>query len=233
VIAEHRKPIVPLISGHGLEIGALHHPFPLPAGAAAEYADAMTREQAAALFPEVDASAMVEVGRIVNLDEEGLAGWEPGSLDFVIISHVLEHLANPLAAIEQVFRILKVGGRAIIAIPDMRFTFDRFREATSFEHLWADYANGVRANSDEHYLDYLRGVAPRVFLEPKENLPGHVAWARSRREHAHTWTSATFRECLLLSFERMKIRASILFESMGDDNKAEYVAVLEKQITRA
>ncbi len=51
MIREHRKPALPLIRGAGLEIGALHEPFPVPLGTANTYADTLTVYQAARLFP--------------------------------------------------------------------------------------------------------------------------------------------------------------------------------------
>jgi 2-polyprenyl-3-methyl-5-hydroxy-6-metoxy-1,4-benzoquinol methylase len=48
----------------------------------------------------------------------GDAGFETASLDQVIIWHVLEHIADPVHTIEECHRILKPGGRLIVAVPN-------------------------------------------------------------------------------------------------------------------
>ncbi len=53
---EHRKNAFPFLRGSGLEIGALHEPFPVPAGIKVTYVDNLTVEEAVARFPEIDAS---------------------------------------------------------------------------------------------------------------------------------------------------------------------------------
>jgi SAM-dependent methyltransferase len=46
------------------------------------------------------------------------AGYEEGSFDQVIIWHVLEHVADPKHTIEECRRILRPGGRLIVAVPN-------------------------------------------------------------------------------------------------------------------
>src|SRR5580698_3914698 len=225
---QHRLPAFQQLKGLGLEIGALHEPAQVPPGAAMKYFDAITEGQAAVLFPEIDASLFVHVDFVGDLDRDGLAQFPEGGFDFVIINHVLEHVANPIRTIEEVFRIVRPGGLAVIGIPDKRYTFDKGRANTTPEHLWADYEGKVDRNSDEHYLDFLRNVAPHVFREPPENLPHHLGRSRDRREHAHVWTSATFRELLDSVFSRRQINVRCLYESVGDANQIEYLGLWQK-----
>ncbi len=151
------------------------------------------------------------------------------SFDFVIISHVLEHLANPIRVVGEVFRVLRTGGRAIIAVPDMRFTFDQSRKITPFEHLMDDYRSAVTENSDEHYLDFLGGVAPEILSSPPEDIAHHVARVRARREHCHVWNSESFRDFLSRSIQICGYSARPLYESGGDSNAYEYFSVWERE----
>jgi SAM-dependent methyltransferase len=224
----HRLPAYQRLAGRGLEIGALHEPAQVPAGAAMEYFDAITEAQAAVLFPEIDASRFVHVNFVGDLDRDGLAQFPESAFDFVIINHVLEHVANPIRTIEEVFRIVRTGGLAVIGIPDKRYTFDKERASTTAAHLWSDYDGRVDRNTDEHYLDFLRNVAPHVFLEPPENLSHHLNRSRDRREHAHVWTSATFRELLDSVLSKRGIGARCLYESVGDANQIEYLGLWQK-----
>jgi SAM-dependent methyltransferase len=227
--APHRLPGISLLRGSGLEIGALHQPFPLPPGAAVRYVDAITPEYAREFFPEIDPSLFVALDRIVELDREGLGYLPDRSLDFVIMSHVIEHLANPTKAVQEAFRVLAPGGRLLIAVPDRDFTFDRHRLPTSFEHLWDDYEKGVTENSDHHYIDFLKSAAPHVFLEPEEKIIGHIRYSRLRREHAHVWTSRSFREFMVKILDLLGYKAEPLYESSATENQFEYFGVWERR----
>lgn len=225
----HRSAVSALLRGDGLEIGASHVPFPLNHHCRIQYFDAMDEHAARALFPEVSRDSFVHVHHVGNLDDGDLGRFERHSFDFIILSHVLEHLSNPLLTIEQVFRILRPGGLAVIAIPDMRFTFDAKRELTSWKHLWSDYINKVTVSSDDHYIDFLRSASPFVFQEPPENLPHHIERARQRREHSHVWTSSTFKEHLQQALAAFNVCAKPILESAGDQNGLEYFSVWEKE----
>ncbi len=54
--------------------------------------------------------------------------------DFIIASHVLEHIANPLLALEQWKRILKPNGLIILILPwkeKIHYTIRRFNHSLS------------------------------------------------------------------------------------------------------
>ena len=217
-----------LLRGNGIEIGAFHEPAPLPADAHVTYADVFTRAQAIELFPEVDPSRMVDPTLIVDLDRTGLDSIGSDSLDFVIACHVLEHLANPLLAIAEIFRVLGPGGRAVIAIPDKRFTFDQPRPLTSFIHLWRDYMAHVPVSPDDHYLEFLCATTTWVAGLPPSQQNEHIQRARRRREHSHVWDSESFRETLLITLPLVGRRARLIYESPGDANRFEYFSIWEK-----
>ena len=48
----------------------------------------------------------------------GDAGFEAGSFDQIIIWHVLEHVEDPVHTIEECRRILRPGGRLVVAVPN-------------------------------------------------------------------------------------------------------------------
>jgi len=212
-----------------LEIGALHEPAAVPAGVTVRYLDAVSAEQAAVLFPEIARERFVDVSFIGDLDNDGLGQFGDGAFDFVVANHVLEHVANPVKAIREVFRICRSGGTVIISIPDKDYTFDRGRELTSWGHLWSDYVNDVRRSSDDHYEGFLRSAAPHVFDEPPENLKVHVQIARNRREHAHVWNSETFEQFLQECFARLGIAAELRYKSAASENRIEYFSVWQRR----
>jgi SAM-dependent methyltransferase len=224
----HRDQAYTILSGRGLEIGAFHEPAKLGAQCSVKYFDAIDEREAAALFPEVDPSLFVHVDYKGNLDSEGLAVLPSEAFDFVIINHVLEHVTNPFFAIKEVFRVLKTNGFAVISIPDKRFTFDSKRELTPWEHLWGDYLEHTTVNSDEHYIDFLKSAAPHVFDEPPANLPVHIERVRSRREHAHVWTSESFKAHLSKLLPLLDISAELVKESTAETNHFEYFCIWRK-----
>src|SRR5579872_5073485 len=75
--------------------------------------------------------------------------------DFVLASHVLEHIANPLRALKEFERVLKPGGVMLILVPDKRNTFDHRRPFTPFEHIEADFQSNVQEDDLTHLDEVL------------------------------------------------------------------------------
>lgn len=215
-----------MLAGHGLEIGAMHNPTLLPEGCRVDYFDVATRAEAMALFPEVPPESFkIDPQYLGDLDADGLAQIGDGVFDFVILNHVIEHVANPIKVVGELFRIVRKGGHVVISCPDKRYTFDRKRGLTPFEHLLEEYEAGVKEVTDEHYLDFLAGVHPAVMASPPEVLARHVQNVRQRREHAHVWDSASFRSFLDRSFALLGIEATCVYEVTGEINEFEYFSV--------
>jgi SAM-dependent methyltransferase len=77
------------------------------------------------------------------------------SYDFILSCHNLEHFANPLRAVAEWKRVLKYGGVMLLILPDRRFTFDRRRSVTSFEHLKQDYHDNIGEDDLTHLEEIL------------------------------------------------------------------------------
>jgi SAM-dependent methyltransferase len=77
-----------------------------------------------------------------------------GIYDFVLASHVLEHVANPLGALQEWKRVLTPGGALLVVVPDKRVTFDHKRPFTAFDHLQVDF----QANTPESDLTHLNEI---------------------------------------------------------------------------
>src|SRR5256885_9005516 len=75
------------VVGRGIEIGALHAPFPAGADADVRYVDRLTTEQLRAEYPELAGQDLVEVD-VVD-DGERLPSFADAGLDFVVASHFL------------------------------------------------------------------------------------------------------------------------------------------------
>lgn len=73
------------------------------------------------------------------------------SYDFVLSSHVIEHLANPLKALFEWKRILRNNGVLLLLCPHKENTFDHKRPITPLSHLIEDFGK----DTDEHDLTHL------------------------------------------------------------------------------
>lgn len=224
---DHRTIGYSLLAGSGIEIGALHNPAKVPACCHVTYCDAMSAADARKSFPELAHLPLVNVSHIVNLDADALSTFADATQDFVIINHVIEHVANPIRVIIECFRILRNDGKLVMSAPDMRFTFDRDRALTTPEHLWLEYYQGVTDVTDEHYAEFLRAVHPEV-VNDLVLFQGALLSVRDRREHAHVWASNTFQSLLQEVLRRQSIEAQPLFENLAEANQSEYFSVWQK-----
>lgn len=221
----HRKAGFNYLKGYGLEIGAMHNPSPLPEGCRTEYLDVMSKAQLMELFKEVDPALIVNPDYLGDIDKDGLAQFENEKFDYVILNHVIEHLANPIKAVREIFRIVKRSGFVVISCPDKRFTFDKERNLTTFDHLFEEFANNVNDVTDDHYIDFLSNVHPHIMNLPADQIRIHLEMVRKRREHVHVWDSLSFKDFLNRCLSLFKIDATCVYESDGDSNKFEYFSV--------
>lgn len=139
----------PFVSRHlhgmlGVEIGAsAHNDYGLRAINIDRYADMDT---------------------VYKLEEERLCGWRraidlvaPGddlplrdaTVDFVFASHVIEHIPDPVAALEEWCRVAT--RRVVVVVPHRDRTFDAGRELTPVAELLERHARAFRSAEDKHW----------------------------------------------------------------------------------
>jgi SAM-dependent methyltransferase len=70
--------------------------------------------------------------------------------DFVLSSHNLEHIANPIKALQNWKRVLKPQGFLLLILPDKHRTFDYLRPVTTLDHLLDDYARDMGEEDMTH-----------------------------------------------------------------------------------
>lgn len=95
--------------------------------------------------------------------------------DFVISCNNLEHIANPLRAINEWLQIIKTNGLVLLVLPNKQINFDHRRTVTSFEHLLNDYNTQV-GEDDMTHIDEIMN-AHDIFLDP---LAGNLIAFRER-----------------------------------------------------
>lgn len=207
----------------------MHNPTAVHAGCTVEYFDVVTREEAMKLFPEVPPESFrIDPKYVGDVDKIGLSIIGDEEFDFAILNHVIEHVANPIRLVGELFRVVKRGGHVVLACPDKNYTFDKNRELTPFEHLLEEYAAGVSEVTDDHYLDFLRGAHPQLAALPPDQVRVHIEHVKRRREHAHVWDSRRFRDFLERTLALLAVRASCVYEVGGDETRIEHFSIWEK-----
>lgn len=85
-----------------------------------------------------------------------LHGIADRSYDFVLSSHSLEHLANPIKALREWVRVTRPDALFIIIVPHYRYTFDHRRTPTTIQHMLDDYERKVDETDQTHLQEILR-----------------------------------------------------------------------------
>ena len=62
---------------------------------------------------------------------------ETAKLDFVVASHVIEHVPDLIYFLQDLSQVMKVGGLVYLVVPDKRFTFDFLREKSTISEILA------------------------------------------------------------------------------------------------
>lgn len=155
-----REYFVRRLKGKGLEIGPLHRPMLKTSAMQVDYVDRCSVAELREHYPELGQLDLVEPN-IID-DAESLGKVEDESYDFVISAHVIEHMRNPLGALEQWIRVLKPSGMLYLIVPDKRAIFDKQRVRTTLEHLILDYKHPSLERDFEHYLDYAIHVQKKL-----------------------------------------------------------------------
>jgi SAM-dependent methyltransferase len=180
------------LQGSGIEFGAGTYPFCIPLHCEVRFADFLDADDLKQHAYEAQSTDFVPLSYVTSLEE--MEGIPDDSLDFVVACHVIEHLRNPLRALERVYAKLRAGGRLVLVVPDKRLTFDKDRDLTSLEHLTLDYRHPSAERDRPHYLEFFS----KVYSVPEQSLEQHVQEAIvSRRDiHFHTWTYESFQEMI-------------------------------------
>jgi len=177
----------------GLEIGALCNPLVTKSAShgGVHYVDWATAEQLRAKFrddPNVNVEAIVETDYLWG--KQTLAALVAGKqFDYVIASHMIEHVPNLIGWLRDVAAVLRDGGVLSLAIPDKRYTFDLKREPTTLAALVEAYLLDRRRPSIRDVFDYTALVT---------HVDVAKAWSGSldvdRLEHSHSmelaWSAA-------------------------------------------
>lgn len=182
------------IKGDGIEYGPLNRMilekrrFPK-----VKYVDFAPRE---ALVEKYKADPNVDVAKIPEIDI--VTAGRPitefvGSqdLDFVIASHVMEHVPDMIGWLETNLSILKPGGHIGIAFPDRRYCFDIAKNKTLFSELVAAYLEKRTQPDFTQICDHVFNTARMV---PAEAWSGATDASNAPTIHSKEFALKALRE---------------------------------------
>lgn len=116
--------------------------------------------------------------------------------DFIVTSHVIEHIANPIKAIKNWVKLLSKDGCILSIIPDYRFCFDRNRPLTTIEHLIEDYKNDI-GEDDITHIDEQKKLHDWAYGGHKDFYNLCDINEKTRVVHHHTFTPESFEQLLV------------------------------------
>lgn len=137
------------------EIGALCNPLLTKAEANIKYVD---YTDAATLRKHYAGNPFIDPGKIVETDaiwgDQTLLAALKQPVDFVVASHVVEHVPDLITWLNEIHSALTEQGQVRLAVPDRRFTFDFLRRETELSDVLAAYLTAPRVPQPQAILDY-------------------------------------------------------------------------------
>jgi hypothetical protein len=156
----------------------------------------------------------------LDIDADGLAPIPSSGLDAVVACHVIEHLANPIAALLEFERVLRYHGRLVLVVPDRNLTFDAPRQPTPLSVLLNKYHGEVREVTDAELREFCSAIyfqppihPPHVreWYNPRSLSPELYKLHRRRTIHVHCWSPEEFASC----FAGLLCKEIVFYELVG------------------
>ncbi|WP_293681570.1 methyltransferase domain-containing protein [uncultured Phenylobacterium sp.] len=193
--------LIDVANQRGLEIGALNQPVVTRAMGPVEYVDRATRDELIEWYKNplhgIDPADIVPVDHIWG--ERSLLECVGGqrAYDYVVASHVIEHVPDLFGWLGEIAGVLVDGGLALFMVPDKRFTFDRDRLPSVSGDFVDAYLRRLRRPDTRqifnHYNDTRPAdVGPRGEEELTALAQGALALCRQAETNgeyidAHAW----------------------------------------------
>ncbi len=197
--------------------------------------------------PAVDPDRIVPVD-VVWSDKPLAECLPPGTvLDYVVASHVIEHVPDLIGWLQQIAGVMRPGGRVALVIPDKRFTFDYLRAPSRLNELLDAYLCAYRRPMPWQLLDYhihsaevdcaaaWRGEIEPARLRRYSYIAGGLEVSRRALAgeyfDAHCWvfTPRSFLELLaeLVNLDLLTFRCQAFFDT--EPGTLEFRLVLERR----
>jgi SAM-dependent methyltransferase len=138
----------------GMEIGPLDKPLLPKTRYDVKYLDVFPVEK---LVARCKPNPNRNEDRVVPLDyvigDSSISGVIDQQFDYVVASHVIEHLPNLFGWLRDLAKILNTNGKLFLVVPDRRFTFDMMRPQSSLGELIENDRNQLEKPSFRSVFD--------------------------------------------------------------------------------
>lgn len=234
--------------GLGLEIGPLHAPIAAKRDGwrveTLDHATTKTLRERYRDSPDVDATLIEDVDHVSDGRPMPEVIGTAGRFDWIIASHVAEHVPDLLAFFSECEILLKPAGRLILALPDKRQCFDALRPPSTTGQVLQAHFELRKRHPPGHGYDYLAKAVElggRYAWHPEQTGQLHIQYeleaayslyralvASSDYHDLHGWVFVP--QSLRLIVEELHqvgligLREEILHETMG----VEFFAVLSR-----
>jgi SAM-dependent methyltransferase len=160
----------------GIEIGPLNKPIVTREMGNIRYVDHASTEdlkQKYAGDSNVDVDAIVDVDYVWGEKTLPELVADEAPFDYVIASHVIEHVPDFIGWLKEIHAVLKPGGILSLAIPDKRYCFDYCRYLTKPAEIIEAYLEGRRKPSPRQIFDHFSSCV---------SLNGVITWTGAIQE---------------------------------------------------
>jgi predicted SAM-dependent methyltransferase len=163
----------------GVELGPLNRPLIRREDGDILYADHRSTEDLRrkyaghASVSGPDARPLEDVDLVLEHQSLAQALGPRAPVDYVVASHVIEHIPDPVGWLNELAAILREGGLVYLVVPDKRFTFDYHRTPSTTGDLVAHHLAAAKVASPAQVFEYVARVAT---VEPAE------VWAGTERD---------------------------------------------------
>lgn len=168
------------LSGEGIEYGPLNRPTLQKKDCSVRYVDFADRDTLFERYKnnkEFDPHVIPEID-IVTGGKSIDQFVSPNSLDFIVASHVMEHVPDMVGWLKTNLGLLKPNGRLAVAYPDRGYTFDIKRRPAEMSEIIAAHMEKRERPSFAQICDHFFNYAdPQVAADiwagkiSKENVP--------------------------------------------------------------
>jgi predicted SAM-dependent methyltransferase len=172
----------------GIEIGPLNSPIVTRQMGKIRYVDHATTEELrikCAPWGTIDIATIVDVDYVWGMKSLEELTRREAPFDYVIASHVVEHVPDLIGWLKEIRSVLKPGGILSLAIPDKRFTYDFFRQLTKPAEMIEAYLRQSKKPSPKQIFDY-----HAEFVRRKKEFSWRVNGFEHELVHEHSLDKA-------------------------------------------
>jgi SAM-dependent methyltransferase len=211
---------IELATTRGLEIGPLHNPIVWRDESTVFYVDHADTEALRAKYAnDPNVPEVLDVDFVWGDRPLAEAVGDAAPFDYVVASHVIEHVPDPVSWLKELAGVLRPGGIISLVVPDKRYCFDARRSTTDVSDIVASHLERRTQPTLAQIFDFEARYAPVDSLAVwagqvgyDEGQPLRLQHALERCQaaqqadgyidvHATTWTPASFVEALRVLFE--------------------------------